>query len=128
MTNLLSPRAHGMLDYSTIAATAAAPKLFGFPRKAAIAAYALAGGYLALSALTKYPTAMKQVVPLRAHKITDIALGGVLPALPWMLGFSKSRSARNFFLALTGITAAVTALTDWQQPQRFQEAVPGVRS
>ena len=123
MTRPISARTHGILDYSTIAATAAAPKLFGFPRNAAIAAYALAGGYLALSAMTKYPAAMKQVVPLRAHKITDIALGGLLPALPWMLGFSDNKKARNFFLALTGITGAVTALTNWQPAQASTSGV-----
>ena len=114
MNKPISPKLHGILDYSTIAATAAAPKLLDFPRNAAIAAYALAGGYLALSALTRYPTAVKKVVPLRAHEITDIALGGLLPAMPWMLGFGRNRRARNFFLALTGVTAAVTALTNWQ--------------
>ena len=120
MAKPISPRVHGILDYSTIAATAAAPKLFGFPRNAAIAAYALAGGYLALSALTRYPTAMKPGVPLRAHQVTDIALGGLLPTLPWMLGFSDNRRARNFFLALTGITGAVTALTQWQGSRAAQ--------
>jgi hypothetical protein len=30
-----------------------------------------------------------------------------------MLGFARDRRARNFFLALAGITILVTALTDW---------------
>lgn len=114
MNKPISPKLHGILDYSTIAATAAAPRLLNFPRNAAIAAYALAGGYLALSALTRYPAAVKKVVPLRAHEVTDIALGGLLPAMPWMLGFAHNRKARNFFLGLTGVTAAVTALTNWR--------------
>lgn len=113
MEKPISPTLHGALDYSTMAATLAAPKLLGFPSRAASAAYALAGGYLALSALTDYPPALKRVIPLKAHGITDAALGLAIPALPWLLGFSEEKRARNFFLALTGITMIVTALTDW---------------
>ncbi len=113
MDKPISPTMHGVLDYSTIATTFAAPKLLGFPTNAARAASALAGGYLALSALTDYPPAVKRTVPLKARGITDAAMGMVIPALPWMLGFANDKRARNFFLALTGITMAVTALTDW---------------
>jgi hypothetical protein len=42
-------------------------------------------------------------------------LAFVLPALPWLLGFSEHRRARNFFLALTAVTVVVTALTDWDR-------------
>jgi hypothetical protein len=45
----------------------------------------------------------------------DKALGLVIPALPWLLGFARDRRARNFFLALAGVTILVTALTDWNE-------------
>lgn len=113
MEKPISPTMHGVLDYSTIATTFAAPRLLDFPTNAARAAYGLAGGYLALSALTDYRPALKRAVPLKAHGMADAAMGLMIPAIPWMLGFAKDRRARNFFLALTGITMAVTALTDW---------------
>jgi hypothetical protein len=118
MQKPISPSMHGALDYSTIAATAAAPRLLGFPERAAQAAYALAGGYLALSALTDYPPALKRAVPLRAHGAADVVLGLAIPALPWVLGFAKNRPARNFFLGLTAVTMVVTALTDWSPGRR----------
>src|SRR5690606_41972433 len=108
----ISPTMHGALDYSTMAAALAAPRLLDFPRTAALATYGLAAGYLALSALTDYPPAVKRAVPLKAHGATDVVLGMALPALPWMLGFARDRKARDFFLALTGVTMTVTALTD----------------
>lgn len=113
MKKPISPSVHGALDYSTMAATIAAPKLLNFPRRAALTTYALAGGYLALSALTDYPPSLRRTVPFKAHGATDVALGLALPALPWLLGFFEDKSARNFFLVLTGITIVVTALTDW---------------
>lgn len=116
MNKPISPTLHGALDYSTMAATLAAPRLLHFPSRAASATYALAAGYIALSALTDYPPAVKRAIPLRAHGATDVVLGLALPALPWVLGFARDKPARNFFLALTGITLTVTALTDWSQP------------
>ncbi|MBW3629781.1 MAG: hypothetical protein KY464_10845 [Gemmatimonadetes bacterium] len=113
MQKPITPTLHGALDYSTMAATLAAPKLLGFPSRAAWAAYGLAAGYLAMSALTDYPPALKRAVPLKAHGVTDAVLGLAIPALPWVLGFEDDKRARNFFLALTGITMVVTALTDW---------------
>lgn len=113
MEKPISSTAHGALDYSTMAAVLAAPKLLDFPPKAAATAYTLAAGYLAMSALTDYPPALKRALPLKAHGATDAVLGLALPALPWLLGFASDRRARNFFLGLTGITMIVTALTDW---------------
>jgi len=119
MQKPISPTMHGALDYSTIAATAAAPRLLDFPPKAAMAAYGLAGGYLLLSALTDYPPALKRAVPLRAHGMADAVMGLAIPAIPWMLGFARDRKARNFFLGLTAVTAVVTALTDWNRRNSY---------
>lgn len=118
MEKPISPTMHGVLDYSTMAATLAAPMLLDFPPRAAKTAYALAGGYLALSAFTDYPPAVRRSVPLKAHGATDAVLGLAIPALPWLLGFARNRRARNFFLALTGVTMVVTALTDWDAHDR----------
>lgn len=114
----ISPRVHGAIDYSTIAATAAAPRVLGFSERAARAAYGLAGGYLALSALTDYSPSLKRLVPLKAHATTDMVLGAALPALPWALGFAKDRRARNFYFSLTAFGLLATALTDWSGRER----------
>ncbi len=118
MQKPISPTLHGTLDYSTMAAALAAPRVLGFSRSAAMATYSLATGYLALSALTDYPPAVKRAVPLKVHGATDVLLGVTLPLLPWVVGFARDRSARNFFLALTGITMTVTALTEWEPKRR----------
>ena len=114
MKKPISPRAHGVLDYATAAATAAAPSLFNFPQPAARLCYALAGSYTGLSLLTDYPLSLRRVVPFKAHGVTEGVLGAALPALPRVLGFERHRAARNFLLGLTALTAIVSALTDWQ--------------
>lgn len=114
MDKPISPRVHGVLDYATVVATAAAPRVLGFPEQAARLCYGLAGGYLGLALLTKYPLSAKAVVPFKAHGAAEVALGAVLPALPRALGFSDRPAARNFLWGLTALTAVVAALTDWE--------------
>lgn len=113
MQKPISPTAHGILDYSTMGATLAATRALGLPERAARTAYALAGGYMVMSALTDYRPAVKRAVPLKVHGAVDAGLGVLIPALPWLLGFARNRRARNLFLGLTAVTAVVTALTDW---------------
>jgi hypothetical protein len=114
MRKLISPRLHGVLDYATVAATLAAPRLLGFPAAAERLCYGLAGSYLGVSLLTDYPLAVRRAIPFPAHGVTEGAIGLALPALPTALGFADHRAARNFVLGLTALTAVVAALTDWR--------------
>jgi hypothetical protein len=113
MRKPITPRTHGMLDYATAGATALVSRLLDFSGPAARTAQAWAAGYGVLSALTDYPLAVKRTVPFKAHGALDAAIGPLLPALPWLLGFARDRRARNFFLGLAAITLVVTTLTDW---------------
>ena len=113
MRRPISPRVHGMIDYATVATTAAVPRLMGFPRRAEQLCYALAGGYGGLSSVTDYPLAVRRKVPFKMHGVAEAAVGAALPFMPWALGFAKHRPARNFVLGLTALTAVVAALTDW---------------
>jgi hypothetical protein len=113
MQKPINGRMHGMMDYATVAATAAAPRALGFPRAAENLAYGLAAGYLGLSLLTDYPLSARRAVPFKGHGATEVLLGMALPFLPKLLGFEDDRRARNFFLGLTALTAATALLTDW---------------
>jgi hypothetical protein len=120
MKKAISPRTHGILDYATAATAAAAAQVFRFSKPAAKAARGWAAGYGALSALTDYPLGVRRALPFRTHGALDFAMTPLIPALPWLFGFTRDRRARNFFLGLAAISAIVTAFTDWkaQQPNR----------
>ncbi len=116
MQKPINGRMHGMMDYATVAATAAAPRALGFPRQAENLAYGLAAGYLGLSLLTDYPLSARRMVPFKGHGATEVLLGMALPFLPRLLGFDDDRRARNFFLGLTALTAVTALMTDWNAP------------
>jgi hypothetical protein len=113
MRKPISPLIHGALDYATSAAVVAAPRVMNFPRPARILCDSLASGYTGLAAVTDYPLSVRRVAPFKAHGAAELAIAAVLPAMPWLLGFSEHRAARNFCFALTGLTLVVAALTDW---------------
>ena len=115
MKKPISPMMHGVMDYATVAATVAVPRLMNFPKPATMAADVLAGGYGALSSMTDYPLGAKRVVPFKGHGLAEAAVGVAIPMLPWALGFADNKGARNFFLGLTALTFVVAALTDWSE-------------
>lgn len=115
MRKPITPFAHGVLDYATVATLAAAPRLMRSPKRAAPAAYMLAGGYAGLSAMTDYPLSAAKTIPFKAHGATELAIGALLPFLPRVLGFSDHRPSRDLFLGLTGLTLVAALLTDWNK-------------
>lgn len=115
MKKPITPTIHGAIDYSTVAAVAAAPRLLDLPKPAAALCYALAGSYAGLSAITDYPLSVRRAVPFKAHGVAEAAVGVALPFMPWILGFADHRAARNLCFGLTAITFVVAALTDWEK-------------
>src|SRR5688500_16538135 len=95
MRQPISPRLHGVLDYTTSAAVAAAPAIYDFPPAARRLFGSLAAGYTGLSAVTNYPLSAKRLVPFKAHGATELAIALALPVMPRALGFSRHRAARN---------------------------------
>jgi hypothetical protein len=117
MRKPISPRIHGVLDYATSATVAIAPRAMNFPPAAQRLFGSLAAGYTGLSAVTDYPLSVKRVAPFKVHGAAELAIAAVLPALPYVLGFSNHRAARNLCFGLTALTVVVAALTDWSSDE-----------
>ena len=111
MQRPITPRTHGVIDYLSSALFVAAPRLFGFGGAGATAARALGAGYSGLSLGTAYPLGAVRAVPFPAHVAFDTALAPALAVAPWALRFARDPRARNFFLAMAGMSAVVVALT-----------------
>jgi hypothetical protein len=118
MPKPISPRVHGMIDYGTSAAVAAAPAVLDIPRTARNLFESLATAYTGLSSVTDYPLSLKRLIPFKVHGATELAIAAVLPAMPWLLGFGDDRAARNMCIGLSAFTLVISALTDWDQRNR----------
>ena len=113
MQKPITPRIHGMIDYSTSAAVAAAPAMLNLPKPATALFTTLAATYTGIAALTDYPLSVKRAIPFKAHGAAELVSALALPAMPWVLGFARHRAARNLCFGLAAMTLIVAALTDW---------------
>jgi hypothetical protein len=113
MRKPISPTMHGVLDYATSAAVVAMPYAMDFPKPAKRLCQSLAMGYTGLSAMTNYPPSVYRAVPFKAHGAAELAIAAALPAMPWLLGFSDHKAARNMCFGLAAMTLVVAAMTDW---------------
>lgn len=117
---LLTPFAHGALDYLVVGAFAMAPALFaeGTPRAAVLACYGIAVAQWLLSTVTRYPFGIRGVIPFPAHGAVELVLAPLLVALPWIAGFAHAPLARNFFIASGAALLVVWLTTDYRAAER----------
>ena len=116
MQKPISPKTHGVIDYTTSSAIAMAPMVMNMPKRASTVAYGLAAGYTGLSLMTKYPLGAKKLVPFKGHGLAEAAIGLALPFVPRMLNIKKKSARKNaqlFFCGIATMTAIVAAMTDW---------------
>jgi len=116
---VLSPSAHGVLDYLTVVFFALAPFLFDLHGTYATVCYVLAGGYLLITLLTDFPMGFMRVIPFRVHGGLELVSGPIFMLSPWIFGFADDNlTARNLFMASGIVFLVVWFLTDWKAQTR----------
>ncbi|MET4105498.1 hypothetical protein [Hymenobacter sp. UYP22] len=112
---VLSPAAHGILDYLTVAFFAMAPSLFNLHGTYATVCYVLAAGYLVITLLTNFPLGLMRVIPFPVHGKLELVSGLVFLVSPFLFGFADDNmTARNLFMGAGVVFLIVYFLTDWR--------------
>jgi hypothetical protein len=117
---VLKPLPHAVIDYAWAGTMMAAPWLFGFSRnkKATANAVVSGAGILALSLMTRYPLGAVKLVSFPTHGVIEAVAGAMTATAPWLMGFSRNRSAKLTHL-LSGLgTLMVVALTDYKAAEQ----------
>ena len=88
--NILSTRAHGVIDYLTGALLILAPYLFGFATGGVEQwlPQILGLAILGMSLITRYELSVAKIIPLGTHLAVDLAGGLLLAVSPWLFGFA----------------------------------------
>lgn len=112
---VLSPSAHGVLDYITVAFFALAPTLFDLQHPYSTAFYVLAAGYLLIAILTDYPLGFLRTIPFPLHGGLELVSGLALIVVPFLFGFSDDQPvARNLFVGSGILFVLSWLMTDWK--------------
>jgi hypothetical protein len=116
---------HAALEPLIAVVIIAAPWIFGFSNAddAKIVCIAVGLVMLIAGAMTDWRLSIARVIPLRIHRMTDLALGAVLILAPFVLGFSDNGGATRFTV-IAGVLEILTALaTRWDPIEARESAV-----
>jgi hypothetical protein len=116
--NILSPRAHGYIDYLVVIGFFSGPRVFEFDGVAATIAYTLAAVHLVLTLATDFPLGLARIIPFPLHGIIEFFVGVVLLGLPWVASFSGDETAKLFFLCAGASVILVFLLTNYRATPR----------
>lgn len=111
---ILSPFAHGVLDYVLGVVFLLAPTLFGMDSTAAGLSHAIGLALIVVSLITRYPLGLFKLLPFPVHGVLESLMAVGWIAAPWLLGFSADAAGRNFFVVAGVGLLVVAALTDYR--------------
>ena len=108
-------RMHAMLEPLAGILLIAAPWIFGFDDVGSSKTLSIIAGVVVLLSgmMTRWRWSLAKVIPLRMHFMTDVLLGVVLIAGPFILGDGDNGAATRF-LVIAGVLELLTAVsTNW---------------
>ncbi len=107
--NILSTRAHGIIDYLTGALLILAPYLFGFSTGGIeqLLPQILGLAILGMSLITRYELSAAKIIPLGVHLTVDFVGGLLLAVSPWLFGFAEIIWWPHLLIGLMEIVVAV---------------------
>src|SRR3954447_301270 len=114
-------RMHAMVEPVAGILLIAAPWIFGFDDVGSSKTLSIVVGIVVLLSgmTTRWRWSLAKLIPLRTHFMTDVLLGIVLIAGPFILGDSDNGAATRF-LVIAGVLELLTALsTNWDEREEF---------
>ena len=119
----ISTKAHGVLDYLTIATFITLPRVMGWSRGLTQGMTLLGLGKLGYTLMTRHELGLVKKLPMQAHLVLDAAGGAALCAMPMLLGDEDDCGAQGACcsLGLFDIAAAPLTQTTMRRPEQTVE-------
>jgi hypothetical protein len=111
---LLTPKAHGFLDYLVDLAFVSAPFVLDYRGIPAVIGWTLAGVHFVMTIMTAFPMGVVKVIPFTVHGAIELLAALALIAIPFLAGFSSVAAPRNFFIVSGLAILVVWAITDYK--------------
>lgn len=111
---VISPTAHGVLDYLVIVIFVIAPSLFGLSGVFAYGAYGLAAAHFLLTITTRFASGLFSVLSIRIHGLIELLVALGMIVSPWVFRFASQAGPRNFFLIFGIVLLALGFFTRYR--------------
>jgi hypothetical protein len=108
----ISTKAHGVLDYLTVATFLTLPRVMGWSKGLTDGMTALALGKLGYTLMTRHELGLVKKLPMQAHLALDAAGGAALCAMPMLLGDEDDVGACGACCALGIFDIVAAPLTE----------------
>jgi uncharacterized membrane protein HdeD (DUF308 family) len=110
-------KTHAMIEPLAAILLIVAPWLIGFNDiESCTIASVVVGAVMLLSGMTtRWRYSVAKLVPLRTHYMTDLLLGVVLIATPFVAGASDRGDATRFLVIMGVLELMVAVTTNWDQ-------------
>ena len=120
----ITPWLHGLVDYAFAAALFTVPGLIGCDKKTVTLYRGLALEVFLYGALTRQPFSLLPLIPMKVHKVIDIANLSGLSILNGYSGIRRNPRAVKFNLGMVALGMTAVLLTQWHKKDR----VSGLKS
>src|SRR2546423_12994635 len=116
-------RVHALVEPFVAAFLIASPWIFGFSDIDSCTTVCVIVGVVMLLAgtSTRWRYSMFKLIPLRVHLMTDVVLGIVLIATPFIAGVSDRGDATRFMVILGALELLTALSTRWDEREQFAE-------
>jgi len=114
----ITPAVHGLIDYAYAIALYVAPGLIGCNKKTVSLFRGLAIEVFLYGAITRQPVALFPLIPMRVHKLIDVANLSGMAVLTGYQGVRKNRKALVFNLGMVALGITSVLLTQWRKKDR----------
>jgi hypothetical protein len=111
---ILSPFAHGILDFVVVLAFALAPSVMGFAGTPRTLCYVLAVVHAAMTLITAFPLGALKIIPFPVHGVIELCAAVFILLAPFLLDFTPGVDARNFYVGAGIVILVVVLLTDYK--------------
>ena len=111
---LISPKMHGVIDYTFAAGLLVLPSLLGLNKKAKNLYKVMAAEMFLYSSLTDYPAGIASLIPYETHRKIDVVNIAGMAADTFYKPVRKQKRAMLFHLAATTAALTTVLLTDWK--------------
>ncbi|KQR65316.1 hypothetical protein [Pedobacter sp. Leaf176] len=111
----ITPAIHGLVDYAFAATLYTVPALIGCNKKTVVLFRGLAIEVFLYGAITRQPLALLPLIPMRVHKLIDVANLSGMALLTGYKGIRKKPKAVGFNLGMVALGITSVLLTQWRK-------------
>ena len=97
---MISPKIHGVIDYTVVAFLWLSPLLFSFTDLVSILTYGLGFIHLMLTVFSDFPLGLYKILPFKFHGIAELIVSIILIASTLFINLSEVEQIFYFFFGI----------------------------